>query len=372
MGPLSQGDSAVGERHEPASKASFAAAAEEILCAAIAGLVTPGAVLQVATTTATLAPIVAGARSYGGVAVDADTRYDLASLTKVVACLPLLLSLLEAGEVKLDDKVERFFANAGWFQEAPSLASVSIEELALHSSGLPAWTPLFAWVSDRRTATANVLQTKLSGVRGEYDYSDLGVMILGAIIERVTGERLDAVARRTVYEPLGLTATGYGPLPSGANVAATEDDGWRGRVLQGEVHDENASVMAGVAAHAGLFGTAGDVARYAQSWLNSRAPFAGAEWLAEATRDRSQGNGPRRGLLWRLNSDNWPIGERLSGDAYGHTGFTGTSLVVEPRQGWACVLLSNRVHPRRGSTEGIVKLRRDVHALVAEAFGSGD
>src|SRR5690606_2893251 len=97
----------------------------------------------------------------------------------------------------------------------------------------PAWTPLFAWISDRKTAVANVLQTALSGQRGSYDYSDLGVMVLGAIIERVTGERLDVLTKRLVFEPLAMNDTSYGPLPSGANVAATEDDGWRGRLLQG-------------------------------------------------------------------------------------------------------------------------------------------
>lgn len=348
----------------------FEAAARDVLARAIEARVTPGAVLQVSTVAGDGAVLASGERSYGGAAVDLATRYDLASLTKVVACLPSLLLLLEAGELALEDKVGRFFSNAGWFQDAPNLGEVSIEELATHSSGLPAWTPLFAWVSERLTATANVLQTKLSGQRGSYDYSDLGVMVLGAIIERVTGERLDALTKRAVYEPLGMKDTGYGPLASGSNVAATEDDGWRGRLLQGEVHDENAWTMNGVAAHAGLFGTAADITRYARAWLTAETPFAEAEWLTEATRDRSGGSGPPRGILWRLNSETWKLGDTLSRAAYGHTGFTGTSLVVEPQQGWTCVLLTNRVHPRRGATEGIIQLRRDIHALVVDCFGA--
>lgn len=350
----------------------FEAEARALLERAVAARVTPGAVLQVSTRSGDGAALAVGERSYGGAAVGLDTRYDLASLTKVVACLPSLLTLLEAGEVSLDDTVSRYFANAGWFQEEPNLSQVTLEELVTHSSGLPAWTPLFAWVSERLTATANVLQTKLSGVRGNYDYSDLGVMVLGAIIERVIGERLDAVAERVAYRPLGMADTGFGPLAEGANVAATEDDGWRGRLLQGEVHDENAWAMNGVAAHAGLFGTAADVTRYARAWLLNDAPFAGSQWLAEATRDRSNGSGPPRGILWRLNSSTWKLGDTLSRAAYGHTGFTGTSLVVEPEQGWTCVLLTNRVHPRRGETEGIIRLRRDVHALVVDVFGVDD
>ena len=354
-----------------AGQDEFLATARALLLRAVEERVTPGAIMQVSTSAEVLPQVVVGKRSYGGASVESDTAYDLASLTKVVACLPLLLNLLEAGEIDLDHTVEHYFSNAGWFQESRSLAAVTVEELALHSSGLPAWTPLFAWVSDRRTATANVLQTALSGERGSYDYSDLGVMILGAIIERVSGERLDAIARRLVYEPLAMAATGYGPLAPGANVAATEDDGWRGRLLQGEVHDENAWTMDGVSAHAGLFGTAADLTRYARAWLAGDAPFCSAEWLAEATRDRSRGQGPARGLLWRLNSDTWPIGAKLGSTAYGHTGFTGTSLVIEPEQGWTCVLLTNRVHPRRGSSEGVIKLRREIHALVAETFGTG-
>ena len=358
---------------EPAE--GFTEAATVLLERAVADRITPGASLRVMGEAGELASAVVGAGSYGGQPVTRETRYDLASLTKVIACLPVLLHLLEAGEIALDDKVTKYFANAGWFQEQ-SLGDVSIEELTLHSSGLPAWTPLFAWVNSRKTATANVLQTGLTGVRGEYDYSDLGVMVLGAIIERVTGERLDVLAQRLVFDPLGMTSTSYGPLPPGSNVAATEDDGWRGGVLRGEVHDENASVMDGVSANAGLFGTAADVGTYARAWLTLDAPFASREWLERANHDRSRGNGPPRGILWRLHSDNWPIGKAMSAAAYGHTGFTGTSLIVEPVQRWACVLLTNRVHPRRANAEGVMALRREIHALVAHSFGgraaSGD
>ena len=354
---------------------SFADAAAALLERAIAERVTPGAVLHVvgrgATDAGELATVIAGSLTYDGQAVTAATRYDLASLTKVVGCLPVLLHLLEAGEIELEQRVGHYFSNAGWFQE-PSLADVSVEELAMHSSGLPAWTPLFAWLNDRKTAVANVLQTAISGERGVYEYSDLGVMVLGAIIERVSGERLDALAERLALEPLGMNDSGYGPLAAGANVAASEDDGWRGRLLQGEVHDENASVMDGISAHAGLFGTAADLGRYARAWLTLDAPFAGSEWLELANHDRSGHagvGGPPRGILWRLNSANWPIGKSLSSSAYGHTGFTGTSLIVEPEQGWACVLLTNRVHPRRGSSDGVIALRRAVHSLVSSTFG---
>lgn len=348
------------------------AQAKELIDWAIRDSVTPGAVVHAASRRGTALQVAAGHLTYdaGSPDVTADTVYDLASLTKVIAGLPLLLHLLSEREVRLSDTVSRFFANAGWFQE-PSLADVTLEDLALHRSGLPAWRPLFANVSERLTATANVLQTHLSEPKGVFIYSDLGAMVLGAVIERVLGERLDTAFERVVARPLGMSATRYPPLPSGAQVAPTEDDGWRGRLLSGEVHDENTTVMEGVSAHAGLFGVAADLIRYATAWLELEAPFARSEWLRKATEDLSGGQGPARGLLWRINDPvEWPIGTGVSRDAYGHTGFTGTSIVIDHTAGWACVLLTNRVHPRRGDATGVSKLRRSVHELVASAFGA--
>ncbi|HLV10848.1 MAG TPA: serine hydrolase domain-containing protein [Trueperaceae bacterium] len=347
-----------------------AAAARSLLEDAIARRVTPGAVLHAVARDGRELRLAVGCLTYdeGSAPVTEDTVYDLASLTKVVSCLPLLLHLLAAGEVRLDDKVSRFFANAGWFQER-SLGDVTLEDLALHRSGLPAWRPVFANVSERRTALANVLQTHLTEEPGSFVYSDLGVIVLGAVVERVMGERIDAAFRRVVAEPLGLATASYAPLPADVQVAPTEDDGLRG-LLRGEVHDENAWVMDGVSSHAGLFGTAADLSRYAAAWLSLEAPFAPAPWLAEAVTDRSRGHGPARGLLWRLRDDgDWPIGDGVSARAFGHTGFTGTSIVVDPEAGWTCVLLTNRVHPRRGEALPVALLRRSVHELVARTFG---
>ncbi|HEX7001736.1 MAG TPA: serine hydrolase [Trueperaceae bacterium] len=345
--------------------------AKRLLEEAIRERVTPGAVLHARSRDGSELRAAAGSLTYdaGSSRVSQDTAYDLASLTKVVACLPLLLHLLSEGEVSLNDTVSRFFANAGWFQE-PSLGDVSLEDLALHRSGLPAWRPLFANVSERHTATANVLQTHLTETKGRYVYSDLGAMTLGAVIERVLGERLDAAFERIVARPLGMSSVSFAPLPPDVQVAPTEDDGWRGRLLTGEVHDENATVMDGVSAHAGLFGRAADLVRYAEAWLELDAPFASEEWLRKATKDLSGGAGPARGLLWRLyDRDQWPLGTGVSSAAYGHTGFTGTSVVVDPDAGWVCVLLTNRVHPRRGDGGPVTKLRRAAHELVATAFG---
>lgn len=356
-------------RQAAASDAERAAvdAARPLVERAIADEVTPGAVLLVGAPEGDGFGIALGMRRYGGAAVTMDTRYDLASLTKVVGCLPALLHLLEAGEVRLHDPVNRFFSNAGWFQE-PSLGDATLEQLALHVSGLPAWKPLFAWVSDRRTAIANVLQSERSEAPGTHVYSDLGVITLTAVIERVSGLHLDVFLHRHVFGPMQMTTTRYGPLPHGLPVAATEDDGWRGRMLEGEVHDENAFVLDGVSGHAGLFATAADVLRYGQAWLRKEAPFASSSWMEEALRDRSGGAGSPRGLLWPLRHDGWAFGAEASAGSFGHTGFTGTSLAVDPETGWVSVLLTNRVHPRRGSPDGIIRLRRAVHDAITAAF----
>ncbi len=330
----------------------------------------PGGVALIAGVEGAWEPVVAGVRRYGGEPVTADTRYDLASVTKVVGCLSALLRLLDAGELRLDDPLRRFFSNAGWFQQ-PSLGDVTVAALATHRSGLPAWRPLFASAADRRMALAQVLQTPLEPTSDGFVYSDLGVMALTAVIERVAGERLDAFLRREVFEPLGMRSTGYGPLPPATPVAATEDDGLRGGVLEGVVHDENAWILDGVSGHAGLFAPAADLLAYGRAWLRLDAPFASEDWLRAALQDRSGGEGPRRGLLWRLAQPDWSFGAAGTADAFGHTGFTGTSLVIEPRQGWVAVLLTNRVHPHRDRGSGIEELRRDLHRIVAGAFAAG-
>lgn len=358
----------MGTSAEAAARAAEAVATE--LARAVEEGTAPGAVALVGGVDGAWESVVAGVRRYGGALVTVDTRYDIASLTKVVAALSGLLRLLDAGEVALGDPVRRFFSNAGWFQE-PSLADVTLEALATHASGLPAWRPLFAEVADRRQGLAWALQCPLEDAGGGYRYSDLGVIVLTAVLERVAGERLDTFLAHEVFGPLAMTRTGYGPLPAGVPVAATEYDALRGGVLEGTVHDENAWILDGVSGHAGVFAPAADLLAYGQAWLRLESPFASEAWLRAALEDRSRGEGPRRGLLWRLREPGWPFGSNCSASAYGHTGFTGTSLVVDPDGGWVTVLLTNRVHPTRDRGEGIGGLRERVHDAVTRAFAYG-
>jgi CubicO group peptidase (beta-lactamase class C family) len=322
----------------------------------------PGAVAIFGSRTSRSDVVCAGVEQLGGAPVTAQTRYDLASLTKVVSTLPCVLRLCADGALSLDDRVSRFVSNAGWFQ-TPSLGNTTIRELLTHTSGLAAWRPVYADTSDRLTALGNVLQSAI-GERGAIVYSDLGFITLGAIIERVTGVRQDVYARQAVFEPLGMHSTGYGPV-TGA-VAATEDCGWRNTLLRGVVHDENAYRLDGVAGHAGLFGTAADLASYAHAWLALDARLGAAPLLAESRREHVADGQRRRGLGWLLRGDDSFSGAHSTLEGHGHTGFTGTSLWIEPEADWFAVLLSNRVHPSRAGGPGMHGVRRAFHDAVAQ------
>ena len=337
--------------------------AKEPLERAVSAREVPSAVAITGTADTRWLITASGVRRYDqDTPVDRDTRYDLASLTKVVATLPAVLKLIDEQEVHLSDPVKRFFSNAGWFK-TPSLGEVTLIQLLTHTSGLPAWTPLFAQTNDPQVALANVLQTGLETPPGPYLYSDHNFILLGAIIERVSKMRLDAFAHQYVFASLGITHTSFGPVTG--EVAATEDCGWRGVVLEGTVHDENAYVLGGVAGHVGLFGTADDLATYAQAWLKLDERLASEEILLKAREPYVQvSNTLKRGLAWQLGQ-----GEtQASALSFSHTGFTGTSLFIDPEGGWFAVLLTNRVHPSRDCGRGIGKLRIDFHNAVARAF----
>ena len=343
------------------------AAARAVLEQAVVEAEIPGAVAVVGTRESRHALGAFGLRRYGGGAASEDTRYDLASLTKVVATLPAVLRLISEGRLELDTQVGELFSNAGWFQ-TPSLAEASVRHLLTHSAGLPAWTPVFAQASTRLAAVGNVLQTRLERPPGDVVYSDLGFILLGLVVERLRRARQDEVVQRELFAPLGMTCTSYGPI-SGTPVAATEDCGWRGRLLEGEVHDENAFALDGVAGHAGLFGTAEDVARYAQAWLRLEPLLGHAELLRESAREQAagvvSGQRVRRGLGWLLSGDDPFAGRAATPAGFGHTGFTGTSLWLEPEQNWFAVLLSNRVHPSRKHGQHLHRLRQAFHEAVA-------
>jgi CubicO group peptidase (beta-lactamase class C family) len=296
--------------------------------------------------------------------VDGATIYDLASLTKVVGLTTALMFAVGDRAIDLDAPVQRYVpAFAG-----PDKDRVTVRMLLTHSSGLPAWRPLFREVTTRTDAFALADTTPLESAPGAQEtYSDLGAIVLTQLVESVYHERLDSLLERRLFQPLGMRSTGYLPSPTWRErIAPTELDPWRGRVLRGEVHDENAAIMDGVSGHAGLFASAEDLLVFAewvmgqsvsrsvgQSVRRSETPEATIRpsvrppVMREFTRRQNVVPGSTRALGWDTPAPGSSSGRLLPPSSFGHTGFTGTSIWIDPEHRLAIVLLSNRVNPTR-------------------------
>jgi len=279
---------------------------------------------------------------------DENTLWDMASLTKVVGLTTAMMQLSEAGKVDLDAPVQRYVEE---FQ-GPNKERVTLRHLLTHSSGLPAWRPLYKETESPAAARALAIATALDTLPGiRMVYSDLGAIILGVVVERVSGETLDTYLARHVFGPLRMTSTVYRPgRDLLARIAPTEYDPWRQRHIHGEVHDENAYALGGVSAHAGLFSTGHDVARLCQMYLNggtlNGARIVSGETIRRFTtvQDSTFSN---RALGWETPNGTNSAGHLLARPAFGHTGFTGTSIWVDPSRDLFVILLTNRVNPTR-------------------------
>jgi CubicO group peptidase (beta-lactamase class C family) len=305
----------------------------------------------------------------GGRQAADDSIFDLASLTKPMATAASLLALAEEGALHLEEEVGRFLP----VEEPDPLAGIRLRHLLTHSSGLPAWVRYHSQGLEREEILRWVRrQERERPIGARFVYSDLGYILLGAVIEAVAGQGLAEFSRARLFVPLEMMDTSYLPPEELApRIAATRCPD-RQRVLVGEVHDGNAASMGGVAGHAGLFGSAPDVARLARMLLR-RGRGEGHRVLAPLTVDAMARNAlppavggcsfgwftPPNGML--------PAGDFLPGDAFGHTGFTGTSLVVVPSLDLAAVLLTNRVYSENGSGD-FLRLRRRFHNAVAGAL----
>jgi CubicO group peptidase (beta-lactamase class C family) len=329
----------------------------------------PGAVLAVGKDGALVRLRAFGRLSYApdAAAVAPDTIYDLASLTKVVVTATVAMILVDEDRIDLDKPVSAFLARF----RGGARDRVTVRQLLTHSSGLDAVLPLYKELRGKAAYLERIQQLPLGYEPGSRSvYSDLGEILLGEILERVAGEPLDRFAARRIFEPLGMQDTGFKPrselLP---RIAPTELDPWRGRLLRGEVHDENAFAMGGVAAHAGLFGSAPDLARFAQMLLNGGVydhKRIVSRGVVESFTARAGVPGSSRALGWDTPSPGSSAGTLLSPRAFGHTGFTGTSLWIDPERRLFVLLLTNRVHPTRENDT----LPKIVRAAVADAVVS--
>jgi CubicO group peptidase (beta-lactamase class C family) len=291
----------------------------------------------------------------GGGAVTPDTWYDLASLTKVLCTTPLILDAISSGRLDPRAPLRDVLPEIAWLQPSPNLGDATILQLAAHTSGLAAWQPLYTLGLDRATHFARLLHAPVSATIGQIAYSDLGFMLLGHLLERIHEKPLDALAR-DLFARIGLEEHIAFAPPAGAPLAPTEVCPWRGRLLRGEVHDENAAALDGVSGHAGLFATLRGVCGYARALLNCRLHSqAVLEYLST---EHARSETERRGFGWSLMFPGWSGGDLMSRRSIGHTGFTGTGTWIDLERGSYTVLLTNRVHPSRHVETNIVSLRR--------------
>ena len=305
-------------------------------------------------------------------AVTAETIYDLASVTKVVATTTACMILYDRGLFKLNQPlVERLpgFAESRTGQE-DARRQVTSRMLLAHSSGLPAYVKLFQAAHNKDELLAQAFRVPLTADPGSRaEYSDIGFILLGQAMEKLSGEPLDQFCRREIFAKLTLAHTCFNP-PASLKLAIppTEDDRtFRHRLIQGEVNDENASVMGGVAAHAGCFSTVLDVSVFAQCMLRGGTPLVKNDTLEIFTRRQDSPAGTSRALGWDTPSQPSQSGRYFSSRSYGHLGYTGTSLWIDPDRQLSVTLLTNRTWPDRGS-QSIKQIRPAFHDAVIEAL----
>lgn len=327
-----------------------------------------------------------------------STLFDLASLTKVVATTTMAALLYERGLLELDAPVAgtlpEFRANSD-----PRRSEITFRMLLGHSSGLPAYVKLFLTAHSREELLKGVFATPLAvdpGTRAEY--SDIGFILLGIALERIAEESLEAFCRREVFGPLGMANTTFNPPPAarpkipptaderehqtcGADAPARESPAvppspsaspiprstFRNRIIQGEVQDENAFVLGGVAGHAGLFSNAEDLARFAHAMLQGGGLLLRAETVALFTRRESQPPGTSRALGWDTPSNPSQSGKHFGPHSYGHLGYTGTSLWIDPDRELSITVLTNRTWPNC-SNPAIKQIRPKFHDAIIEAI----
>ena len=322
---------------EELAKQAFAPAA-----AAVASGRIPGATLGVVAADGRRAVRCAGAAALvpDRETLTEDHWFDLASVSKVIATTTMILRLAEEGSLDLDRPLTDAIPDLRQYDTNAAERRLTFRDCLVHRSFLPAVEPIYTYGDDPARLRAFVLQREWR--HGPPVYSDINFILLGIAIERITGEPLSSW-------PLG-PGLSYGPPPGPA--VATECCTWRGRVLKGEIHDENCSAMGGQTGHAGLFGTAAGVLDFALGLLDGSAV---TPLMLDAIRTPVH---EHRTCGWEIRFDGWHGGDACSAETIGHTGFTGTGVWVDFQRGLAWTLLTNRVHPTRHRESGIAELRR--------------
>lgn len=305
--------------------------------------------------------------------VTATTIFDLASVSKVVATTNMAMILYERGLLDLETPVVALapeFFGKGRSRVDPRRKEVTLHMLLAHSSGLPAYEKLFERASNKEDLLSLAFATGLTADPGSRaEYSDVGFIILGALLERIADESLDRFCQREIFGALGMSHTSFNP-PSAWRPAIPPTslrDNSRDRIIQGEVQDENAYMMGGVAGHAGVFSSATDLAIFASAMLNEGRPLLRPETLKVFTRRESSPLGTSRALGWDTPSSSSQSGKHFSMNSFGHLGYTGTSLWIDPERELAIVLLTNRTWPDC-SSQAIKQVRPMFHDAIIESL----
>jgi beta-N-acetylhexosaminidase len=309
-------------------------------------------------------------------AVNLDTIYDIASLTKVVVTTTLAEKLAEGDfsvPLDLDAPVARHLPEWASGPNAEWRRKVTVRHLLTHTSGLPAFKEYWRTSKGKQDTLGRIFAEPLEYEPGTKEiYSDLGIILMAEIIERLTGRTVDDLAKSLIFSPLGMKETMFKPPKKlWPQIAPTEiDNQLRHRLVQGEVHDENAFAIGGVSGHAGLFSTAPDLAAFCQMLLNGGV-YAHQRIVRRATIAQftvpQQLSGGARTLGWAVPTEGGSSGHYFSAHSFGHTGFTGTSMWIDPERQLYVVLLTNRVHPTRENTK-IQQVRPALHDAVMQAF----
>jgi len=336
---------------------------------AIAQRVFPGASLAVTYRGAHVASAAFGRFSYDqdSPAVQAATIFDLASITKVVATTAMAMLLYERGVLDLDAPVTSVLPEFGHNTDR---RAVTMRMLLAHSSGLPAYLKLFETARTRQELLHAACSIPLVARPGtKTDYSDIGFILLGEVLARLALTPLEVFAQNEIFTPLGMTHTCFNPSPwQWESIPPTEDDRtFRHRIIQGEVNDENASVMGGIAGHAGVFAPAAEVARLAECMLRGGAPILKPDTIELFSRRQDLPAGTFRALGWDTPSHPSSSGRYFSPRSFGHLGYTGTSLWIDPDRQLSVTLLTNRTWPDRTS-QAIKHIRPLVHDAIVEAL----
>jgi serine-type D-Ala-D-Ala carboxypeptidase len=297
-----------------------------------------------------------------------ETIFDLASLTKVIATTTMAMILYERGQLDLESPVTGTLPE--FASEDPRRSEVTFRMLLAHSSGLPAYEKLFLQASARESLLDAVFKLSLKYSPGsQVEYSDIGFILLGVAFERIAGETIDSFCQREIFGRLGMTHTSFDPPPSyREKIPPTADDKtFRKRIIQGEVQDENASVLGGVAPHAGVFSTSSDIATFAECMLTGGSPILRPETIALFTTRESLPSGTSRALGWDTPSAPSQSGNHFSRASFGHLGYTGTSLWIDQARQLSVTLLTNRTWPDC-SNQHIKQVRPRFHDAVVEAI----